>query len=157
TPAPSIPTWPDPIGEAAYHGLTGELVRLLEPHTEADSAALLVQFLVGWGCMAGRGPYYQAEADRHHTNEYAVIVGTTAKGRKGTSLGRIRAVLRAVDECWADTRLLSGIGSGEALIDTVAENDHRTLIVEGELARLLAIMSREGTTISANLRDGWDT
>jgi hypothetical protein len=158
TEAPSVvPSWPEPIREAGFHGLAGEFVRLMEPHTEADNAALLIQFLIGWGSLAGRGAYYQAEADYHHTNEYAVIVGVTAKGRKGTSWGRVRGVLRGLDEHWADARMLSGIGSGEALIDAVAEEDHRTLVIEAEFARLLAIITREGTTISAVLRDGWDS
>jgi hypothetical protein len=155
--APVVPVWPDPIGEEGFYGLAGELVRAIEPHTEADPAALLLQFLVGWGSLAGRGPYYLAEADRHHTNEYATIVGTTAKGRKGTSWGRILAVLRAVDPHWAENRQLAGLGSGEALIDAAGEDDHRTMVTESEFARLLAVVSREGSTISANLRNGWDT
>jgi hypothetical protein len=43
------------------------------------------------------------------------------------------------------------------LIDMVAGNDHRALILESEFARLLAIVNREGSTISHNLRNGWDT
>jgi hypothetical protein len=154
---PSVPGWPEPIAEDGYHGVAGDLVRLLEPHTEADPAGLLIQVLVAWGSLAGRGPYYLAEADLHHTNEYAVIVGTTSKGRKGTSWGRIRGVLRTVDEHWTEQRLLSGVGSGEALIDALADPDKRTLISESELARLLAVISREGCTLSAIMRDGWDT
>jgi hypothetical protein len=107
--------------------------------------------------MVGRGPYYLAEADRHHTKEDAVIVGTTAKARKGTSLGRILAVLNTIDPYWVENRQIAGLGSGEALIDAVNEEDRRTLVIEGEFARLLAVVSREGSTISANLRNGWDT
>ena len=33
--------WPDPIDQAAYHGLAGEIVGLIEPHSEADPIALL--------------------------------------------------------------------------------------------------------------------
>src|SRR5439155_19257907 len=29
------PRWPEPIAPAAFHGLAGEVVRLIEPHTEA--------------------------------------------------------------------------------------------------------------------------
>jgi hypothetical protein len=107
-----------------------ELVRAIEPHTDADPAALLVRFLVAWGSLAGRGPHYLAEADRHHTNEYAVIVGTTSKGRKGTSWGRLLGVLKIIDEHWADVCLLDGLGSGEALIDSVNKEDKRRLVIE---------------------------
>jgi hypothetical protein len=154
---PVVPAWPEPIHDDGFHGIAGELVRIIEPHTEADKAALLVQFLIGWGSLATRGPYYLAEADRHHTNEFAVIVGTTAKGRKGTSWGRILHVLNATDSHWAENCQVTGLGSGEALIDALAGEDRRALILEGEFARLLAVVSREASTISANLRNGWDT
>ncbi len=129
----------------------------IEPHTEADPAALLVQSLVAWGSLAGRGPYYLAESDFHHSNEYAVLVGTTSKGRKGTSWGRIGHVLAVIDAHWTEDRLLAGLGSGEALFDAASEEDRRTLVIESEFARLLAVVSRDGSTISASLRNGWDT
>src|SRR5262245_49789867 len=44
TPEP----WPK-LAEDALHGLAGEVVVVLEPHTEADRAALLLQFLTGFG------------------------------------------------------------------------------------------------------------
>jgi hypothetical protein len=153
---PALPSWPV-MSEDAFHGIAGELVRAIEPHSEADPCALLLQFLIGWGSLAGRGPYYLAEAARHYTNEFAVIVGVTSKGRKGTSWGRVLDVLRAVDEYWTENRQLAGLGSGEALIDAANEEDRRTLITEEEFARLLAVISREGSTISANLRSAWQS
>ena len=156
-PPPTAPSWPEPLHEDAFHGVTGDLVRAIEPHSEADPAALLVQFEVAWGSLAGRGPYYLAEEDRHYTNENVVIVGTTSKARKGTSWTRIGGVLRVIDPHWLENRLLSGLGSGEALIDAASEEDRRTLVIEGEFARLLAVISREGSTISASLRTAWDT
>jgi hypothetical protein len=154
--SPTLPRWPEPLREEAYHGVAGELVRLIEPHSEADPAALLMQFLVSWGSLAGRGPYMQAEADRHHPNEYVVLVGVSSVGRKGSAWGRIASILESVDEEWLESRLLYGIGSGERLIDMAAETDHRVLIHEGEFARLLGIINREGSTISSNIRLAWD-
>ncbi len=154
--APSTPTWPDAIQEDGFHGIAGELVRLIAPHTEADPAALLVQFLVAWGSLVGRGPYYLAEEDRHHTNLFCVIAGVTSKGRKGTSWGRMRAVLNTIDQHWVENCLVSGLGSGEALIDALNNEDRRRLVLEGEFARLLAIIAREGTTISSIFRQCWD-
>src|SRR6185312_11937162 len=43
------PNWPKPIEREAFHGVAGELVQLIEPHSEADPAALLIQFLAGFG------------------------------------------------------------------------------------------------------------
>jgi hypothetical protein len=164
--APTVPQWPDPIHENGFHGVAGDLVRTLEPHTEADPAALLLQFLVAWGSLLQGGPYYLAEADRHHMNEYVVLVGTTSKARKGTSWGRIGGVLGAIDEYWADKRIVPGLASGEALVGAAAEHrteedgggqDRRVIVLEPEFSRLLAIASREGTIMSQLLRNAWDT
>src|SRR6266446_5331879 len=94
------PQWPDPLAEEAYYGLLGEWVRRVEPETEADPAALLVQALVAVGNLIGRGPHFRAESDRHHQVLFTAIVGKTAKGRKGTSEGRVRGLLEGVDKDW---------------------------------------------------------
>jgi hypothetical protein len=40
--------WPV-MDKTAYHGLAGDFVRTVEPHTESDPAGLLIQFLVAFG------------------------------------------------------------------------------------------------------------
>ena len=52
---PTIKAWPIMPADA-YIGLSGEVVRTIEPHTEADPAALLLQFLTFFGNAAGHGP-----------------------------------------------------------------------------------------------------
>lgn len=32
--------WPAPPAVGAFHGLTGEIVRAIEPHSEADSGGI---------------------------------------------------------------------------------------------------------------------
>src|SRR5205085_500305 len=86
--------WPTALKPEGFHGLAGEWVQMVEPHTEADPAALLVQFLVAFGSLIGRKPHHRAESDRHFTNLFAVIVGLTSKGRKGTSWGQVKAIMR---------------------------------------------------------------
>jgi Toprim-like len=81
----SVAHWPEPLDDHAFHGLGGEVVRTIEPHSEADPAALLVSTLVMFGNAAGRGAGFQVEGDFHATNLFAAIVGETSKGRKGTS------------------------------------------------------------------------
>jgi hypothetical protein len=97
--------WPDPLAAEAFHGITGEIVRAIEPHTEADSSALLFQFLGGAGNMIGRGPYTMADGGRHGCNLFAAIVGVSSKGRKGTAWNHIRRVLEAIDLEWTGRRL----------------------------------------------------
>src|SRR5437899_12856562 len=64
-------SWPKPPGPAAFHGLAGEIVEALSPTTEADPVAILAQLLVAFGSVAGRGPHFVVERDRHGVNLFA--------------------------------------------------------------------------------------
>ena len=160
---PTEPQWPT-LRTEALHGLAGEVTRLISPHTEADDAAILYQTLAAVGVAVGRRPHYLVESDQHHANLFIAIVGNTAKGRKGTSWGRVRRLMEIADPTLAE-RLESGLSSGEGLIwavrDSAEDNDgatdKRLLIVESELASPLKVMAREGNTLSAVVRNAWDT
>jgi hypothetical protein len=104
--------WPNPVGEEALHGLTGDIVRAIAPHSEADEAALLMQVLVAFGALVGRGPHVKVEGDEHHGNLYALLVGETAKARKGTSWGRVRELFSRVTD-WPTN--VEGLSSGEGV------------------------------------------
>ena len=82
--------WPAPLAPEAFHGIAGEIVRTIEPETEADPAALLFQLLAAVGNMLGAGACIRVEGDRHPPRLFVVQVGRTSKGRKGTSWGRVR-------------------------------------------------------------------
>ena len=109
------PEWPT-LDERALYGLAGDLVRAIRPHTEADDVALLAQTLIEFGNVVGRTPHCVAEADYHAMNEFAVLVGLTSKGRKGSSAGHVRRVFKLVDPTWAQDRVQGGLSSGERLI-----------------------------------------
>ena len=157
--------WPAPVGEQALHGPAGEFVLRTEPHSEAHPMALLSQFLVAFGCACGRGTYYQVEADRHYTNEFVVLVGPTATGRKGSSWGHVRRLLGDADSAFSGC-LAGGLSSGEGLIAQVRDHadkddgqapaDKRRLVVEPEFAQTLKVLAREGNTLSAIVRQAWD-
>lgn len=175
--------WPD-LASEAFHGLAGEIVRAIEPHSEADPVALLIQTLVSVGNVVGKAPHFRAEADRHPLNLFAVLVGSSAKGRKGTSFGRVRGLFRSVDAPWESTRVTGGLSSGEGLIWQVRDaifkwgrprgtrgklaggaeqvlvdpgiEDKRLLLVETEFANVLKMMSREGNSLSPIIRWAWD-
>jgi hypothetical protein len=98
--------WPAPIAGEAFHGLAGEVVRAIEPHSESDPVAILVQMLVAFGSAAGRRAYFPVEADRHYSNLFAVLVGETAKGRKGTSLGHVLRLFDYADPQWRRERVV---------------------------------------------------
>jgi hypothetical protein len=158
--------WPAAPCEAAFHGPAGEFVIRTEPHTEADPMALLIQFLVAFGIAAGRRAHWPIEASRHHPNEFAVLVGPSSKGRKGSAWDHVEAVLADVDPAFAGDGLVSGLSSGEGLIaqvrdpidasDTDAPTDKRRLVIEAEFAQVMKVLAREGNTLSPVVRNAWD-
>jgi len=165
--------WPA-LDAKAYHGIVGELVRQIEPHTESDPAAVLLSLLAVAGAVAGRRRWYRIEATRHHPALFVVLVGDTSKSRKGTSWGWARHVARGLDPDFGDTRIVSGLSSGEGLIynlrdastqpkkggkGTVVDpgaSDKRLLVHEGEYATVLKQIERQGNTLSPVVRDAWD-
>src|SRR5262245_55804125 len=98
--------WPEPLDEAAFYGLAGEIVRTIEPRTEADPVALLLQVLAAFGSASGRNAHFRAEADRHYGNLFVNLVGVTSKGRKGSSWGQIARVMALVEPAWHAERVL---------------------------------------------------
>jgi hypothetical protein len=174
-------TWPELSPEALY-GLAGDFVKTIEPNTEADSVALLVQFLTALGNVIGRESHFIAEADCHHTNLFCCLVGETAKGKKGSSLGHVQRLFQLVDPEWGRACVHSGLSSGEGLIWCIRDeifktipvrdkgcvtgyqdesvdsgvSDKRAFVIEGEFASVLRVLSRDGNTLSAIIRNAWD-
>jgi hypothetical protein len=160
--------------EAAYRGLFGSIVELVEPHTEADPVAVLASALVAVGNALGRGPFVQVGATQHHTNLFVGIVGDTATSRKGSSWDPVENIMHGSDRRWCEQRIASGLSSGEGLIAEVRDpvevpgkdgkmevvdqgvSDKRLLVQEGELAQALKVMLRQGNTLSPTLRNAWD-
>lgn len=173
--------WPE-LDDRAFYGLAGEIVQAISPHTEADPAGLLLQLLTSFGNVVGRGAYFTAEADKHFPILFAVMVGATAKGRKGSSWGHIESLFRGVDNEWTKTCVNTGLSSGEGLIWAVRDaiektvtvkdkgritgyqqeivdpgiSDKRVLVLESEFASTLKVMGREGNNLSAVIRNAWD-
>jgi Bifunctional DNA primase/polymerase, N-terminal len=180
-PLPVDPPWPGPPGQEAFYGLAGDIVRVIEPSSEASPVALLVQTLVAFGSVIGRTAHFIVESDRHFCNESVVLVGRTSKARKGTSWGRVRRLFQEVEEQWATDRIQSGLSSGEGLVwairdpiqkrERLKENgetryedveadpgisDKRLLVYEPEFANVLKQTERQGNNLSAILRQAWD-
>jgi hypothetical protein len=159
---PAHDPWPGPPAGAAFSGLVGELVSALAPASESDPVAILVQLLVGLGSLLGRGPHYRVGASRHHTNEFAVLVGPSGSGRKGSSWDLVETVLARLDADFVAGRVVAGLSSGEGLIWHVRDGQHgpdsdpRLLVLEPELASVLKCCSRESNTLSPVLRSAWD-
>ncbi len=147
--------WPDPPGDAAWSGLAGEIARTIAPHTEADPVAILVQTLVGAGAVIGRDAWFDVEATRHHPGEFAVLVGDSAKARKGSSWDHVARVLTAADPAFADL-VHTGLSTGEGLIWAARGDNRRLLVVEPEFVSVLKATARDLSTLSPVLRAAWD-
>ena len=153
----------------ALYGVAGEIIRKIEPHTEAHPAALLLQFFAGVGNMIGRGPYFITEGDKQHCNLFVCVVGDSSQGRKGTAWGRVKNLLTRTNEQWAGDRIKGGLASGEGVIAELkdppkedgeqakAAIDKRLLLMEGEFGQVLQVMSRTGNTLNSILRHAWDS
>jgi hypothetical protein len=167
---PAKPGWPV-LGPAAYHGLAGRIVRAIEPNSEADPSALLIQFLAAYGNVIGRGRYCLIGATQHHGRLFVALVGETATGRKGTALAMILMLFRHLGREQLNTS--SGLSTGEGLIQAVRDPktkieddievvvdegviDKRLLVIEEELSRLLRVMARPENILSTIVRQAWD-
>ena len=177
------PAWPSPPTADAFYGAAGAFVEMTRPYTEADPAALLLQFLVMFGCYVGPGPQRLVGKQVHHLNEYVVIVGPTKSGRKGTGYAEVEWFMRQVDRDWLDARKSGGLVSGEGLIWAVRDpivkrvadksngkptgeysdviedpgiGDKRLPVIETEYSMTLKAAGRDGSTLSDVLRKAWD-
>jgi hypothetical protein len=145
-------------------GPVGEIITAISPYSEADPAALTLQLLVASGNVIGRGPHFYVEQTRHATNLFAVVVGQTARARKGTSWDHVAALLRAVDPAWLESNVISGLGSGEGLIEAAALRSDseppgqgvRIFCLEDEFGSDLKVMGKPGSLLSNILRQGYD-
>jgi hypothetical protein len=179
-PMPEL-SWPT-LEHAALHGVAGEFVNFVAPETEADPVALLAQFIAAFGNSAGKIICRAPDGTRHHMNLFALLCGATAKARKGSSWYWVRRLFEQADPAWTGERVQSGLSSGEGIIwavrDPVVKReplrdkgritgyqdvevdpgvaDKRLLVHEPEFASVLKVLARDGNTLSAIMRQGWD-
>lgn len=166
--------WPKPLGEDAYIGIIGDFVGAVEAHTESDPAAILFQYLVCFGNSISTSAFYRQEWTPHNAREFVLIVGRSAKARKGTSWNIVKEVFRLADENWFNKRIVGGLGSGEGVVHSVRDtqtecdedgqvttvagvDDKRLMVVESEFASVLSVSGRDGSTLSEVLRNAWDS
>jgi hypothetical protein len=158
---------------AALHGLAGDVVRAAMKSTEGDPVGILTFFLVAFANAAGPSAFHRVGDDEHGTALFAVIVGDSAKDRKGHSRTTPMRLMKHADPEWY-CRVVKGLSSGEGLIWAVRDpiektgkdgaieiidegvRDKRLLAVEPEFGRVLSTKERSGNTLTAIMRDAWD-
>jgi hypothetical protein len=177
-PAEKRPT----LDPEALHSLAGDIVKAIDPYTEADPVAVLTNIIVSFGNVVGPIPYFRVEHTRHHLNLFIVQVGDSSKARKGTGKSTPRRMFKDVDAEWSDKRVTGGLSSGEGLVYAVRDeikklnpikengrvvdyeeivvdkgvDDKRLLVIEEEFSQALKVMAREGNILSPIIRQAWD-
>lgn len=167
------------LHEDAYYGIAGEIVKKIEPETEGHPFGLLITLLIYVGNQHGRKSYFLIESTKHYPNLFTVLVGKSAKSRKGTTVDRIINLFSCANNL--HTNLTTGLSSGEgikfAVRDPITETktdpkdpaappktiikdngvgDKRLLIIESEFANVLKVIKRDGNILDAVLRDAFD-
>jgi len=175
------PAWPS-LDPKVWYGLARDFVLLVAPHTDADPAALYFSFLAAFGVVVGPRLHFTVGATRHALNIFILLIGATARARKGTALAWVEALFKLAIPDWPKL-VLSGLVSGEGLIESIRDpltqdrpikddsgrvteyqevtvdkgvSDKRILVVETEFARVLAACAREGNTLGPIIRDLFD-
>jgi hypothetical protein len=161
--------WPV-LNPKALHGVAGDIVNAVMPHTEADPAAVLVTLLAQFGAAVGRTPYFYAGGAKHHAVIHPLIVGRTSDGVKGTSLAIVNAICQRA-QLDPPLTTASGLSTGEGLIEHVQDSvgddpdakgfkagveDKRLLVKETEYKLVLSRGRREGASLLPILRQLWD-
>jgi hypothetical protein len=156
SPALAPPTLADP----ALYGLAGLAVRSLAPHTEADPAAILLQFLAAFGNLAGPAPHCIVGSTRHGLNLFVVLVGESSKARKGTSWRQLSSLFTEVDGLWAGRRVSTARPTANGIIRALRDEqpvtDRRLFLLCEEFASLLHVLGQRNGQLSPLLRCAWD-
>jgi hypothetical protein len=178
-----VRAWPEPPDDKAFHGVLGQIVRAIQPQTEADPLGILAHLVAMFGNAIGRNAYVQIEGTRHHLNEFMITVGQSALSRKGTAGDWAKHVFAMVDSSWVSDHIKDGLSSGEGLVSAVKDpkegrhpikekgkivdwqsivvdpgvSDKRLLVLETEFGGVLRALQREGNRLSALIRQAWDS
>jgi len=161
------------LHNVALFGVLREMVDAACANSEAVRPTVAIHILARFAATIGRSAYIQIGDQRRHLRMNALIVGPTAKGRKGTSAEMPNELFRQAENlligCWP-LRKLTALATGEGLIYMVRDPvcaddgkeldagvpDKRLLFDVSEFAGVLAQARREAATISTVLRDAFD-
>jgi hypothetical protein len=159
-PPRSSPPPPPALTDPALYGLAGLVVRSLSPHTEADPAAVLLQFLAAFGNLVGPALHCRVGPTRHGLNLFVVLVGESSKARKGTSWRQISSLFAEVDPGWAAHRVAIGRPTVKTILHALRDQqpvaDRRLFMLSEEFASVLHQLGRETGQLSPLMRSAWD-
>lgn len=138
----------------------GRIASTLAEHSEGSLPAILATVATRSATdLADRAWLPVNAAGRLTARTFTVIVGNSGAARKGSAERDVRAlwsIVRPEDDA------LTGLSSGEGLIASLVhrseqKNTGGVLVVAEELSRILTVMGRDSNTLSAVLRELFDS
>lgn len=174
------------LDKEAFYGIAGEYVRLIEPYSEADPIGILINVLTGFGNIIGNKAYFPVGTGGEvYARLFSVLVGKSAKGRKGTTWTDTAPLFKAAAPEWLKERVRSkgGLSSGEGLLHAVRDpryemreetdkktgqkelrevlvdegvEDKRLMVIEPEFSAVFQNAKRDGNTLSEFIRNAHD-
>lgn len=177
---------PPKMTDAMFPGLLGEITEACCKNTEAVPTAVSAYLLVWFTAHIGRTRYMMIGDEQRWLNNFFLLVGPSGAGKGISGKGPARIFYRVQDQLQVlfqsafdsgrgeglkqcpqlqvhNGGLSSGEGLGFALDDGTHSpipgrtiTDKRLLVIEGEMANVLCNMSRQGNTLSVQLRNVYD-
>jgi hypothetical protein len=159
---------------AALHGVLEDMVYAACANSEAVPAAVAIHILARFAATLGRTAFIEIGDQRRHLRMNALIVGPTAKGRKGTSSEMPRKLFLMAEQRASalPLRQLTALATGEGLIHLLRDPhtwmngdkertdpgiaDKRLFCDVSEFAGVLAQGRRDGSTLTTVIRDAFD-
>jgi hypothetical protein len=162
------------LHQIALYGVLKDMVEAACANSEAVPSTVGIHILARFATTIGRTAFIQIGDQQRHLRMNALIVGPTAKGRKGTSADMPRELFKLANAkvLSQPAKQLTALATGEGLIHQLRDPyeyyihgkavtdpgvaDKRLFCDISEFAGVLAQARRDGATISTVLRDAFD-
>jgi hypothetical protein len=152
---------------AAFIGPLGQYATSVAGRaTEASATTILVNGLAAFGACVGRSRWVPVGAQNHHPACWFLVIGPTSTGKKGTGRDEAAYLFGGRGELGGERvrgygeRRMTGGNSGEglekALIARQQDDETQVLIEIAEFSTLVRRSKREGSTLSATMRNLFD-
>lgn len=163
----------------AYYGILGDICNFIIPYTETSSEAILLHLLIFIGNIVGRCSYLTFGPSKMFLNEFGIIIGDSAKARKGTALLVSKYLVDGkVGKTWKKKNLVHGVSTGEGIIERITDEvigkkmtdkgievtcivvpaveDKRILIIETEFSKTLRLAKKDHSILKDIFRQAFD-
>lgn len=117
------------------------------------------------GVAVGRNPHLKVGNDRHPLLIWPLLLGRTGSGRKGAATSTAEVFFRAALDGEYPTWAVSGLSSGEGLIERLRDgdgdkdkgiSDKRLIVTETEFGTVMSRAARDGSTLAEVCRQAWN-